>query len=170
MIQSLISSAYLHPVLFSRDGQWLTQEPPRLSQLEIEMSILHGCRNLKFTSTIPSMFGVHTIWWRFWSRWTFRRTSIIRILLRLICFPSNLHVKGLSSWWISWISSKIQFCLVCTPTYRSTHWFWGSMNVLKGVVWTACRKVPSSRHHYKGCTLVEKCWKHHFPISEWYMD
>jgi hypothetical protein len=61
VIQSLISSAYLHPVLFSRDGQWLAQEPPRLSQLEIEMSILHGCRNLKFTSTIPSMFGVHTI-------------------------------------------------------------------------------------------------------------
>ena len=42
-------------------GQWLTQEPPRLSQLEIEMSILHGCRSLRFTSTIPSMFGVHTI-------------------------------------------------------------------------------------------------------------
>jgi hypothetical protein len=44
-------------VLFPRDGTWLAQEPPRLSQLEIEMSILHGCRNLKFTSTIPSMFG-----------------------------------------------------------------------------------------------------------------
>ena len=28
---------------------------------EIEMSILHGCRNLKFTSTILSMFGFHSI-------------------------------------------------------------------------------------------------------------
>ena len=125
MIQSLISSAYLHPVLFSRDGQWLTQEPLRLSQLEVGVSILHGCRNLKFTSTIPSMFGLHTIWWRFWSRWTFRRTSIIRILLRLICFPSILHVKGLSSWWIS---SKIQFCLVCVcfihteQNFRHAEW------------------------------------------------
>ena len=30
------------------------------------------------------------------------------ILLRLLCSPSNLHMKGLSSWWIT---SKIQFCL-----------------------------------------------------------
>ena len=79
---------------------------------EIEMSILHGCRNLKFTSTILSMFGFPSIWWRFWSRWYFWRTSIIRILLRLICFPSDLHVKGLRYWWIS---SKIQFCLVWYP-------------------------------------------------------
>ena len=76
------------------------------------MSILHGCRNLKFTSTILSMFGFPSIWWRFWSRWSFWRTSIIRILLRLICFPSDLHVKGLRYWWIS---SKIQFCLVWYP-------------------------------------------------------
>ena len=43
------------------------------------------------------------------SEYLLHLSTIPMILRRLVCFPSNLHVKGFSSWWITY---KIQFCLV----------------------------------------------------------
>ena len=51
------------------------------------------------------------LWCRFRSWGSFRRTSIIRRMHgRLICFPSNLHVTGFSS---CWITIMIHSYLVC---------------------------------------------------------
>ena len=45
----------------------------------------------------------YSLWCRFWTWWSLRRTSIIRRnRRRLICFPSNLHVTGFSSCRIIW--------------------------------------------------------------------
>ena len=87
-------------VLFPRDGTWLTQELPRLSQLEIEMSILHGCRLSQSEIYLDYSFDVWLSYYLmailvtmdFSENFNYSNTSY-----RLICFPSSLHVKGLSS-------------------------------------------------------------------------
>ena len=71
---------------------------------------LHGCHNLYFRRNHVAdvyyfaeiMSPMYIFWWRSWTLKSFRRTFIIRRLhRRLICFPSNLHVTGFSSWRIT---------------------------------------------------------------------
>ena len=80
---------------------------------------LHGCHNLYFRRNHVTdvyyfaeiMSPMYIFWWRSWTLKSFRRTFIIRRLhRRLICFPSNLHVTGFSSWRIT---SMIHSFLVC---------------------------------------------------------
>ena len=53
----------------------------------------------------------YSLWCRFWTWWSLRRTSTIRRNRRwLICFPSNLHVSGFSS---CRINIMIHSYLVC---------------------------------------------------------
>ena len=91
-IWSLINSTYLHPV---SDYSWWEVANPRTTMPIFTCGFftysLHGCRNLLIESI--KMAWSLFYWCRFRSRRSFGRTSNIRRVLRkLICFPSNLHV------------------------------------------------------------------------------
>ena len=112
-IQGLISAAYL---LFSL--QW---QGAKLKDPNNEILVLHGRRNLNLFSMTWRFMRRFGLW--FFLRSTFPKTfAVFAKYNHEIYFRSNclglLHVTGLSSWWIS---SKIQFCLVCVCMYVCMH-------------------------------------------------
>ena len=80
-------------------GMWPTQEPPRRFQT-IYFGWRFICRFLEFGLVYVGYF---------WKTFIIFTKYNHEIYFRSNCL-GWLHVKGLSSWWIS---SKIQFCLVC---------------------------------------------------------
>ena len=98
-------------------GMWPTQEPPRRFQT-IYFTWFYMVAAIWFWMTIylPFLeFGLGYVGY-------FRKTFIVfakynhEIYFRFNCL-GLLHVTGFSSWWIS---SKIQFCLVCAQMFGSS--------------------------------------------------
>ena len=120
-IWRLINSTYLHPVFVS--SWWAVANPRTTTPFPNNLfyMVLHGRRNLNLDDDLFAVFGV---WFGSLGYvGYFRKTFIIFTKYNHeIYFRSNclgwLHVKGLSSWWIS---SKIQFCLVCVCVWGSSH-------------------------------------------------
>ena len=101
-------------------------------------------------------------WWRFWTWKSFSCTSIIRRMhRRWICFLSNLHVTGFSSWRIT---SMIHSYLLCVCVHVWSSAFFSAMySFISPGCWQKTLVVPMSRQVWEavappeGALLEDNC-------------